>query len=232
DERVAAGRLWNRASQCGAARSDAGRKVVGTRQLGHVRLQLVPRPGAARRLHERRERRPDQRLLRLLPEHGAEVRERHGDLEHPSLAQRRRKAGSALRPVDVGNIQRQQGSGHSRSGCGVPVLTTRAEAPARVAIASASTLRFPKNRYSSHASTRPTVVSTENAGAPSTKASCCNSVEMPYPTTQASKLMQTRRKVSGRTWRMIRTPRGIPTTRLGRMYGNKPTLSVTNIPAK
>src|SRR5206468_12589995 len=54
---------------------------------------------------------------------------------------------------------------------------------------------------------------------------------MPNPTTQASKLMQTRLKVSGRTCRMTRPPSGIPTARLGRMYGSKQALSEENIPA-
>src|SRR5204863_462838 len=51
------------------------------------------------------------------------------------------EAGSALRPLDDASVQRQERPGHSRSGCGVLVLTSRVEAPARGAVARASTLR-------------------------------------------------------------------------------------------
>src|SRR5207245_10727159 len=63
-----------------------------------------------------------------------------------------------------------------------------------------------KNRYSSQRSSTPTAARTENASSVSMTCSCRNSVEMPKPTNQASKLMQTRLKVSGRTCRMTRSP--------------------------
>ena len=58
-----------------------------------------------------------------------------------------------------------------------------------------------------------------------------NSVEMPKPTTHASKLMQTRRNVSALMWRISHAPSGTPTIRLGRIAGVSARLSMVNKPA-
>src|SRR5439155_733007 len=117
--------LRHGASQRRPAGSDPRREVVGTRGLGDVRFHLVARPGAACRLRERRERRPEhiQWIGRLPGERGAAIRQRHGDAQHPRLAERRGPARGALRPLDARGVRWQEGSGDAGPGRGLSVLS-------------------------------------------------------------------------------------------------------------
>src|ERR1700687_3100517 len=88
-----------------------------------------------------------------------------------------------------------------------------------------------KKRYSSQASSRATPTSTRYAALVSTSFSSPSSLERPNATTQASKLMQTRLNVSGRTFWMIIAPRGTPTKMLGTIHGTSAKLAALYNPA-
>jgi hypothetical protein len=76
-----------------------------------------------------------------------------------------------------------------------------------------------------------TAASTPYASVPSTMWRARRRVEMPKPTTQASKLMQIRRKVSALIRRMSQAPSGTPMSRLGRSDGTSARLPAVNRPA-
>src|SRR5229473_992175 len=88
-----------------------------------------------------------------------------------------------------------------------------------------------KKRYSSQVSSRTTPASTRYEALVSTSFSSPSSLDSPNATTQASKLMQMRLNVSGRTLWMIIAPRGTPTKMLGTIHGMSAKLEELYNPA-
>src|SRR5258706_160213 len=89
-----------------------------------------------------------------------------------------------------------------------------------------------KKRYSSQISRTATATSTRYAAPLSTKCIVRRRPDNPKATTHASKLIQTRRNVSGRMCRMSCAPTGTPMARLGRICGMSAMLPREYRPAK